>query len=98
MNVFVCVSLAATHLPVVQLNFAAVSQETPFSRDIVEGCIRETLQVLFRALASKETVFVTFQGIGILSFKNNKVALLPVPNLFCFVNYDNSFSFKSNHS
>ncbi|XP_051235052.1 coiled-coil domain-containing protein 81-like isoform X2 [Dicentrarchus labrax] len=65
---------AATHLPVVQLNFAAVSQETPFSRDVVEGCIRETLLVLFRALASEQNVFLAFQGIGVLSFKNNKVA------------------------
>lgn len=69
--------LAATHLPVVQLNFASVSQETPFNRDVVEGCIRETLQLLLRALASEQNVFITFQGIGVLSFKNNKVALLP---------------------
>ncbi|XP_026175474.1 coiled-coil domain-containing protein 81 isoform X2 [Mastacembelus armatus] len=66
---------AATHLPVVQLNFAAVSQETPFSRDIVEGCIRETLLLLFRALASEQNIFITFQGIGVLSFKHNKVRM-----------------------
>ncbi|XP_035507913.1 coiled-coil domain-containing protein 81-like [Morone saxatilis] len=66
---------AATHLPVVQLNFAAVSQETPFSRAVVEGCIRETLLVLFRALASEQNVFLTFQGIGVLSFKNNKARM-----------------------
>ncbi|KAK5874180.1 hypothetical protein PBY51_019152 [Eleginops maclovinus] len=66
---------AATHLPVVQLNFAAVSQETPFSRDMVEGCIRETLLLLFRALASEKNVFLIFQGIGVLSFRNNKVRM-----------------------
>ncbi|XP_068586731.1 coiled-coil domain-containing protein 81-like [Cebidichthys violaceus] len=66
---------AATHLPVVQLNFAAVSQETPFSRDVVEGCVRETLLLLFRALASEQNIFLTFQGIGVLSFKNNKVRM-----------------------
>uniref|UniRef100_A0A8C9X1L9 Coiled-coil domain-containing protein 81 n=1 Tax=Sander lucioperca TaxID=283035 RepID=A0A8C9X1L9_SANLU len=66
---------AATHLPVVQLNFAAVSQDTPFSRDVVEGCIREILLLLFRALASEQNVFLTFQGIGVLSFKNNKVRM-----------------------
>lgn len=76
-------SLSATHLPVVQLNFAAVSQETPFNRDIVEGCIRETLQLLFRVLASEQNVFVPFQGIGVLYFKSNKVALLPVLNFLC---------------
>ncbi|KAI9533103.1 hypothetical protein NQZ68_026656 [Dissostichus eleginoides] len=66
---------AATHLPVVQLNFAAVSQETPFSRDMVEGCVRETLILLFRLLASEKNIFLTFQGIGVLSFRNNKVRM-----------------------
>ncbi|KAG7234648.1 hypothetical protein INR49_004173, partial [Caranx melampygus] len=64
---------AATHLPVVQLNFAAVAQESPFSRDVVEGCVRETLLILVRALASNQHVSVTFQGVGVLFFKNNKV-------------------------
>eukprot|EP00064_Thunnus_orientalis_P016600 superscaffoldBa00003324_g16666 len=66
---------AATHLPVVQLNFTAVSQETPFSRDVVEGCVRETLLLLVRALASEQIVTLPLQGIGILSFKNNKVRM-----------------------
>ncbi|XP_070821522.1 coiled-coil domain-containing protein 81-like [Chaetodon trifascialis] len=66
---------AATNLPVVQLNFAAVSQETPFSRDVVEGCVRETIVLLFRALASEKNVFLALQGIGVLSFKNNKVRM-----------------------
>ncbi|XP_047435850.1 coiled-coil domain-containing protein 81-like isoform X2 [Mugil cephalus] len=63
----------ATHLPVVQMNFAAVSQDTPFSRDVAEGCVRETLRLLFRALASDKHVFLNFEGIGVLAFKNNKV-------------------------
>ncbi|XP_069553928.1 coiled-coil domain-containing protein 81-like isoform X1 [Brachyistius frenatus] len=66
---------AATHLPVVQLNFTAVSRESPFSRVVVEGCVRETLLLLFRALASDKNVFLTFEGIGVLSFKNNKVQM-----------------------
>ncbi|XP_044208953.1 coiled-coil domain-containing protein 81-like isoform X1 [Thunnus albacares] len=66
---------AATHLPVVQLNFTAVSQETPFSRDVVEGCVRETLLLLVRALASEQIVTLPLQGIGVLSFKNNKVRM-----------------------
>ncbi|XP_049906486.1 coiled-coil domain-containing protein 81-like [Epinephelus moara] len=36
---------------------------------------RETLLFLFRALASEQNVFLTFQGIGVLSFKNNKVRM-----------------------
>ncbi|XP_070410532.1 coiled-coil domain-containing protein 81-like [Nothobranchius furzeri] len=49
---------------VVQLNFAAVSCQTPFSRNIVESCVRETLGVLYKALASEKNVF-----------KNNKVQM-----------------------
>jgi len=66
-------SFPVTQLPVVQLNFTAVSQETPFSRNIVDGCVKETLQLLFRALASQKNASLTFKGIGVLSFKNNKV-------------------------
>ncbi|XP_041650656.1 coiled-coil domain-containing protein 81-like [Cheilinus undulatus] len=66
---------AATHIPVVQLNFAAVSQETPFSRDVVEGCVRETLLLLYKALATEQNIFLTLQGIGVLSFKNSKVQM-----------------------
>ncbi|XP_051800812.1 coiled-coil domain-containing protein 81 [Acanthochromis polyacanthus] len=62
-------------LLVVQLNFAAVSQATLFSRDVVQGCIRETLLLLFKALASEKTVFLIFAGIGVLSLKNNKVQM-----------------------
>ncbi|XP_055363148.1 coiled-coil domain-containing protein 81-like isoform X3 [Betta splendens] len=65
----------ATHLPVVQLNFAAVSQVSPFSREVVEGCVRETLQLLFRALASEQNIFITFHGIGVLTFNNKKVRM-----------------------
>lgn len=70
------VSFAATHLPVVQLNFAAVSQDSPFSREVVEGCFRETLELLYGALASQKHVSLPFKGVGILSFNNNKVSLL----------------------
>ncbi|XP_041838297.1 coiled-coil domain-containing protein 81-like isoform X3 [Melanotaenia boesemani] len=66
---------AATHLPVVQLNFVAVSQEIPFSRDEVEGCYRETLLLLFRALDSEKKLSLFFNGIGVLSFKSNKVQM-----------------------
>ena len=65
--------LTAVHVPVVQLNYTAVSQDSPFNRDVVDGCVRETLLLLQRALASKRHTFLAFQGIGVLYFKNNKV-------------------------
>uniref|UniRef100_A0A8C6T9V2 Coiled-coil domain-containing protein 81 n=1 Tax=Neogobius melanostomus TaxID=47308 RepID=A0A8C6T9V2_9GOBI len=66
---------AATHLPVVPLNFTAVSNATPFSRNRVEGCVRETLLLLVRTVASQQNVLLLFPGIGVLSFKNNKVQM-----------------------
>ncbi|RVE74373.1 hypothetical protein OJAV_G00021150 [Oryzias javanicus] len=66
----------ATHLPVVQLNFAAVSQDSPFSREVVEGCFREMLELLYGALASQKHVSLPFKRVGILSFKNNKVQMM----------------------
>ncbi|XP_014836997.1 PREDICTED: coiled-coil domain-containing protein 81 isoform X1 [Poecilia mexicana] len=65
----------AAHVPVVPLNFAAVSQQTPYSRDVVEGCVRETLAALHRALASEKHIFLPLKGIGVLSFRNNKVQM-----------------------
>ncbi|KAM9816891.1 coiled-coil domain-containing protein 81-like [Neosynchiropus ocellatus] len=63
----------ATQLPVVQVNFSAVSQETRFSRDVVEKCVKETLLLLVRSLLAGENVYLTFQGLGVLSFWQNKV-------------------------
>ncbi|XP_021178206.2 coiled-coil domain-containing protein 81 [Fundulus heteroclitus] len=65
----------AAHLPVLPLNFAAVSQRTPFSRGVVESCVRETLAELYRALASEKNVVLPFKPIGVLSFRNNKVQM-----------------------
>uniref|UniRef100_A0A087YFC8 CCDC81 HU domain-containing protein n=1 Tax=Poecilia formosa TaxID=48698 RepID=A0A087YFC8_POEFO len=67
--------LAKAHVPVVPLNFAAVLQQTPYSRDVVEGCVRETLAALHRALASERHIFLPLKGIGVLSFRNNKVQM-----------------------
>lgn len=71
-------SASAALVPVVPLNFAAVSKQTPFSRDIVEDCVRQTLATLYQALASETNVFLSFKGIGVLSFRNNKVTNLSV--------------------
>ncbi|CAL8246456.1 unnamed protein product [Lota lota] len=65
----------ATHIPVMALNYTAVSQEGPFERDVVEGCVRETLLLLPRALASGGPAHLALQGVGTLSIKNNKVGM-----------------------
>ncbi|KAM8877081.1 coiled-coil domain-containing protein 81-like isoform 2-T3 [Synchiropus picturatus] len=65
----------ATRLPVVQVNFSAVSQETRFSRDVVEKCVKETLLLLVRSLLRGESVSLTFPGLGVLSCRQNKVQM-----------------------
>ncbi|KAI5629536.1 hypothetical protein C0J50_7928 [Silurus asotus] len=66
---------AAGDIPVVQLNFSALSIDSPFERDVVEGCVREMLLLLLRAVTAQRTVFLLFQGIGILSFRHSTVKM-----------------------
>ncbi|KAL6481486.1 hypothetical protein MHYP_G00095660 [Metynnis hypsauchen] len=67
--------VAAGDIPVVPLNFTALSIESPFDRDVVEGCIRETLLLLLRAVSTQRTVVFTFRGIGVLSFHHSNVKM-----------------------
>ncbi|XP_060033463.1 coiled-coil domain-containing protein 81-like [Erinaceus europaeus] len=46
-----------------------------YSRDTVEGCIKETLQLLSRSICTRKKVEFTFQGIGILRIENDKVKM-----------------------
>ncbi|KAB5523362.1 hypothetical protein PHYPO_G00151670 [Pangasianodon hypophthalmus] len=66
---------AAGDIPVVQLNFTALSMDSPFERDVVEGCVREMLLLLLRAVAAQRTVFLIFRGIGILSIRHSNVKM-----------------------
>ncbi|KAM6979921.1 coiled-coil domain-containing protein 81-like [Aplochiton taeniatus] len=65
----------AGDVPVSQLNFTALSVESSYDRDTVEGCVRETILLLQRALSSQSSVNFTFRGIGVLSIRNNKVRM-----------------------
>ena len=67
--------LFSGQIPVVQLNFAALSVESPFDRDTVEGCVKEVLGALARSVASKKNVEFTFTGIGRLQFRDSKVKM-----------------------
>ncbi|XP_029603325.1 coiled-coil domain-containing protein 81-like isoform X4 [Salmo trutta] len=66
---------AAGDVPLVQLNFTALSVESPFERHVVEGCVRETLLVLLRAVATGRSVLFTFHDIGELLFCQSKVKM-----------------------
>ena len=57
------------------LNFAAVAYECPFSRDLVEACIKEVLQALARSVAAKRKIEFIFKGIGRLQFRDARVKM-----------------------
>ncbi|XP_066562379.1 coiled-coil domain-containing protein 81 isoform X1 [Amia ocellicauda] len=61
--------LAAGDVPVVPLNYTALSWGTPFDRDTVERCIHETLLLLYRCIASQRSTHFNFHGIGVLSLR-----------------------------
>lgn len=63
------------HIPVVQLNFAAMSFESPFDRDTVESCVREILGTVQRAIGTKRNVELNFNGIGKLTIRDSKVKM-----------------------
>uniref|UniRef100_A0A8C7DS88 Coiled-coil domain containing 81 n=1 Tax=Naja naja TaxID=35670 RepID=A0A8C7DS88_NAJNA len=62
-------------IPIVQLNFIVLSLDSPFNREMVEGCVRETLLSFSRSIATKQSVEFTFKGIGVLIVRDNKVKM-----------------------
>ncbi|XP_060067467.1 coiled-coil domain-containing protein 81-like [Ylistrum balloti] len=62
-------------IPVVQLNFAAMSFESPFDRDTVENCVKEILGAVSRAVGARKNVELTFTGIGRLSIRDSKAKM-----------------------
>ncbi|KAG8137032.1 hypothetical protein E2320_005578, partial [Naja naja] len=57
------------------LNFIVLSLDSPFNREMVEGCVRETLLSFSRSIATKQSVEFTFKGIGVLIVRDNKVKM-----------------------
>ena len=62
-------------IPVVQLNFAALSFESPFDRDTVESCVKEVLGAVARLVSTKRNVEFVFQSIGRLQIRDSKVKM-----------------------
>ncbi|CAF0878677.1 unnamed protein product [Brachionus calyciflorus] len=65
----------AGSIPVHPLNYAAIANETAFSRDDIELCVKHVLQVFNRSLQSKKNVEFSFNGIGKLIIRNSKVKM-----------------------
>ncbi|XP_067842415.1 coiled-coil domain-containing protein 81-like isoform X1 [Heptranchias perlo] len=62
-------------IPIVELNFTFLALESPYDRDTVEGCVKETLQIMYRYVACNRNVHFTFKDIGVLTIRNNKVKM-----------------------
>ena len=62
-------------IPVVQLNYSALSFESPFDRDTVETCVREVVNAVSRSVAAKRNVEFIFSGIGRLQIRDSKVKM-----------------------
>ncbi|XP_076118884.1 coiled-coil domain-containing protein 81-like [Alosa pseudoharengus] len=68
-------SPSAGEVPVVPLNFSALSADSPFERDVVELCVRESLMLLMSMVAKRTAVLFSFHGIGLLSFRQGNVSM-----------------------
>ncbi|XP_032878357.1 coiled-coil domain-containing protein 81 isoform X2 [Amblyraja radiata] len=62
-------------IPIVKLNFTFLALESPYDRDTVEGCVKETLQIMNRYIACNRDVNFPFKDIGVLTIRNNKVKM-----------------------
>ncbi|XP_067890067.1 coiled-coil domain-containing protein 81-like isoform X2 [Heterodontus francisci] len=62
-------------IPIVELNFTFLALESPYDRDTVEGCVKETLQIMYRYIACNRNVHFTFKDIGVLTIRNNKIKM-----------------------
>ncbi|KAM4044861.1 coiled-coil domain-containing protein 81 [Anomaloglossus baeobatrachus] len=62
-------------IPIVPLNFIALSFSCPFNRDTIEACVRETLGAFSRSVATKQHVEFTFKGIGALLIRDLKAKM-----------------------
>ncbi|XP_078077563.1 coiled-coil domain-containing protein 81-like [Mustelus asterias] len=62
-------------IPIVELNFTFLALESPYDRDTVEGCVKETLQIMYRYIANNRNVHFTFKDIGVLTIRNNKIKM-----------------------
>ena len=65
----------AGNIPVHPLNYASIANETAFTRDDVETCVKHILHVMNRSVQSRKNVEFTFNGIGKLQIRDSKVKM-----------------------
>uniref|UniRef100_A0A8C5M2P4 Coiled-coil domain containing 81 n=1 Tax=Leptobrachium leishanense TaxID=445787 RepID=A0A8C5M2P4_9ANUR len=62
-------------ISVVPLNYIALSLTSPFARDTIEGCVKETISVFSRSISVKQNVEFNFKSIGALHIRDGKVKM-----------------------
>ncbi len=65
----------AGHIPIVPLNYTAISNEGSFNRDMVELCIKEILLAMSRCLFLKRSVQLDFYMVGRVIVKSSSVRI-----------------------
>nr|XP_055062329.1 coiled-coil domain-containing protein 81-like isoform X3 [Misgurnus anguillicaudatus] len=68
--------LQCSDVPVVSLNFSALSVESPYERDIVQACVRQTVLLLLHAANTRHSVAHAFHRIGVLMFQQTRVKMI----------------------
>ena len=63
------------HIPVVPLNFTAISNEVALRREIAESAVKEVILALSHSLAANKSVEMELVGIGKLLFIDKKVQM-----------------------
>lgn len=62
-------------IPIIKLNYTALSCATPYERDAIELCIKEVLLALNRSVAAKKNIEFTFVGIGRLQIRDGRAKM-----------------------
>ncbi|XP_067950997.1 coiled-coil domain-containing protein 81-like [Watersipora subatra] len=57
------------------LNYSAVAFDTPFTRDVVEECVRDVINEFSRALSAGRNIEFSFATVGRLSIRNRKLKM-----------------------
>lgn len=63
------------HIPVIPLNYSVLSNEGPYSRDLLQLCIKEILLAMSRCLFAKRNVHLDFYEVGRVIIKDSKVQM-----------------------
>ena len=60
------------NIPIVKLNYTTIAFETPYTRDCIEGCVKEVLIALDQAVHNKGNVEFVLKGIGRLQIRDGE--------------------------